>query len=87
MTENKTSVSKQDSYSKIGEFWDKNDLADFWEETQDAEFENAIDSQTYYFALDSKISPKLNEIAVKRGVSPESLINRWLKEKVDAELK
>ena len=45
MNEHKSSISKADSYEKIGEFWDNNDVTDYWDETVEVEFEVEIERQ------------------------------------------
>ena len=45
MNDNKSSITKADSYEKIGEFWDNNDVTDYWDKTVEVEFEVEIDSQ------------------------------------------
>jgi hypothetical protein len=70
------------SYKEIGEFWDEHDLSDFWEKTKEASFEVAIGSEVTYFALDKKLSERLQEIARERGVAPDTLVNLWIQEKL-----
>jgi len=35
MAENKSSVSKADSYREIGEYWDAHDASEIWDETEE----------------------------------------------------
>lgn len=85
MAENKSSISKAGSYQEIGEFWDTHDLSDFWDETAEATFEVNLQSDVFYYAVELSLSSKLHSIAEKRGVSPETLVNLWLREKVEQE--
>ncbi len=85
MAENKSSISNQDSYQKIGEFWDSKDLGDVWDETEEVEFNVDLQSDVYYYAVEMSLSSKLHEIAVEKGVSAESLLNLWLQERVNSE--
>ena len=82
MNGNKTSVSKANTYQKIGEYWDTHDLGEIWDKTQPASFEVDIQSVFRYFPVELKISQKITEIAKKRGVSSETLVNLFLQEKV-----
>ncbi len=82
MSKNKSSVSKAQSYKEIGEYWDKHDIAEHWEETKPAEFEIDIKSEVTYYAVDGELSAKVHEYARKRGVSPDTLLNLWLQEKL-----
>lgn len=86
MNENKSSISQAQSYSEIGEFWDTHDVADYWESTEPAEFEVDIRSQTRYYALDSRLAGQMNQLAVSRGISAETLLNLWVQEKLTNEL-
>ncbi len=85
MGRNKTSVSKKSSYQEIGEFWDTHDLSEFWEQTRAARFEVDIQTQRIYYPVDCKLSERILELAKKRGVSAETLINLWLSEKLKQE--
>ncbi len=85
MSGNKTSISKKSSYHEIGEFWDTHDLSQFWEETEPAQFEVDIQRERMYYPIDTKLSIYVLEFAKKRGVSPETLVNLWISEKISEE--
>jgi len=87
MSKNKTSISKKSSYQEIGEFWDTHDLSDFWKQTKPAKFEVDIQTQRIYYPIDSKLSDNILELARKRGISPETLINLWISERIRQEEK
>ena len=82
MSKNKSSISKVQSYKEIGEFWDTHYLSDFWEQTQPAEFEVDIQSEVIYYPLDNTLSSRIRSTAKKRGISPETLLNLWIQEKL-----
>lgn len=82
MNGDKTSISKANTYQKIGEYWDTHDLGEIWDKTQPASFKVDIQSMFRYFPVELKISQKITEIAKKRGVSSETLVNLFLQEKV-----
>ena len=82
MDRSKSSISKARSYKEIGEFWDEHDLAEYWEQTEPVEFELDIQSEVTYYPLDSGLSRKIRSIAKQRGVSPETLLNMWIQEKI-----
>jgi len=82
MRRNKSSLSKAQSYKEIGEFWDSHDLTDYWDKTKPVEFEVKIETETTYLRVETKLSAKLVSLAKKRGVSPETLLNLWIQEKV-----
>jgi hypothetical protein len=82
MNGNRNSISKARSYKEIGEFWDTHDLADYWDQTEPVEFELDIQSEVTYYPLDVTLSAKVHSIARQRGVSPETLLNLWVQEKL-----
>ena len=81
---NRSSVSKSNSYEQMGEFWDSHDLTDFTDKTKKVNFDIEIKSDKTYCALDKKISNKLQVLANKRGVSPNVLANLLLQEKLNS---
>ena len=86
MAENKSSISKKKSYQEIAEFWDTQDLSEFWDKTDEANFKVDLQSNVYYYAVETSLSSKLHLLAEKRGVSAETLVNLWLQEKVNQEV-
>ena len=82
MPKNKSSISKASSYHEIGEFWDSHDLSDLWDKTRPVEFEINIETEETYYAVDAVLSKRIHSIAKKRGVSPETLLNLWIQEKI-----
>lgn len=85
MAKNKSSISQASSYQEIGEFWGTHDLGDYWEQTKPVDFEVELQAETTYFALESGLSSHLREIAVQRGVAPETLLNLWVRERLQGE--
>ena len=85
MRRSKSSISKAQSYKEMGEFWDNHDLTDFWDQTEPVEFEVEIESEATYFPVETSLSAKLVSLAEQRGVSPETLLNLWIQEKVKEE--
>ncbi len=82
MKRGKSSISKAKSYKEIGDFWDTHDLSDFWDQTKRVKFEVGLESEITYYSLDKKLSEKVQSIAQERGVSPDTLINLWVQEKI-----
>lgn len=83
MPENRSSVSKKRSYLAIGEYWDSHDLP---EDSPEAEFAVELGSDVHYFAIEKSLTSRLRTVAKSRGVSPESLLNQWVKERIATEL-
>jgi hypothetical protein len=85
MPKSKSSISKAQSYRAIGEFWDTHDLADYWDQTRPVESKINIQSEETYYPLDTNLSKQVGSIAKRRGVSPETLLNLWIQEKLQTE--
>ena len=86
MAESKSSISEAKSYREIGEFWDAHDLGGIWDKTEEVEFEVDLQSDAFYYAVETSISANLQSIATRRGISPETLVNIWLQEKINQEI-
>jgi hypothetical protein len=86
MGKSKSSISKARSYREIGEFWDTHDLSEYWDQTTPVEFEVDIQLEATYYPVEKGLSEKIRVIAKQRGVSPETLLNLWLQEKVGEEI-
>ena len=70
------------SYKELSEFWDSHDLSEYWDQLRPAEFEVDIQSEATYYPLEATLSAELRSIARKKGISPEVLLNLWVREKV-----
>ena len=70
MGENRSSISKAQSYAEIGEYWDTHDLP---ADSEEVSFTVELDSNGHYYALDNSIVASLRKVAKKRGVSAEPL--------------
>ena len=78
----RSAVSRGKTYEEIGDFWDTHDLADFVKQTRAAAFEVDIKRRRFLVAVDPGILREVRKRAATRGLSPESLVNLWLKEKL-----
>ncbi len=87
MSENKdteiTSISQAQTLEEIGEFWDTHSLDDYWDETHEARFEVRA-KQRKRITLEPQIYKQLEAEARVRGVVPETLVNLWLAERLQA---
>ncbi|MFY9823048.1 MAG: hypothetical protein WAM82_16825 [Thermoanaerobaculia bacterium] len=81
MSDHESSLSRSRSYREIGEYWDSHDAGE--DQLVPAEFEVDIRSEKRYYPIEKLLSQKLDRIAATQGVSPETLINLWVQEKVD----
>jgi len=73
----KTSISKADTIEKMAEFWDTHSVDEFWDQTQPASFE-VRGERRRRVTIDPEIYAQIEEVAHRRGVSSETLINLWL---------
>lgn len=83
MSENKSSISKQTTYAGMGEYWDDHELDASFFEGEDLEVEIDIKSSTFYFSFDDDLIKEVSEIAKSEGVDRGSLVNKWIREKVE----
>lgn len=81
--ERQTSISKANSPEEIGEFWDSHSLADYSEETHEVSFELHA-QRRHRVTLDPQLYSQIEAEARLRGISAETLVNRWLTEKLQA---
>ena len=74
-----SSISKADSYEKIGEFWDTHDFTDFDDPKRpDVEF-----SISHSVPIEAGLFNLIADHAQQHGVSTETLVNLWLQQKVE----
>ncbi len=82
MKKSKSSISKASTYAEIGEFWDTHDLSKHWDKTKTVTFDVAMESEVTYYAMDKKLSEEVQDLAHRRGVSADTLVNLWIQEKL-----
>ncbi len=64
------------------EFWDTHSTADYEDAMDEVSVEVAVSSDKTYFAVAKDLIPQLKFHARRQGISAETLINLWLREKV-----
>lgn len=79
---NKSSVSGASSYLEIGEYWDQHDASVALDQSEPVEFTLDLDGERHYYSLEKDLSTRLESAARSRGVTPETLLNLWVQEKV-----
>ena len=77
-----TSLSNARSLDEMAEFWDTHDATDFDEQTHEVAMAFDLHARRHYTAIDPEVLAHLRELAQARGISPESLANLWLQERV-----
>jgi hypothetical protein len=78
----KSSISKAGTYAAIADFWDEHDLSDYWDQTRAVQADVDLESEESLYAIEKGISKTIRRAARERGVSPHTLINLWLQEKI-----
>jgi hypothetical protein len=86
MSRRRSSLSHAQSYRELVQFWESHDLADYWEQSQWEELEIAYQIEVTYFALKKSLATKLSEIAQRREVAEETLLNAWVRDRILEEL-
>lgn len=84
MSKGRASISGARSYLEAGEFWDSHDLDEVWDRTKPVEIEVDLQSEKFFFSVESELANRIQAVARSRGVSSETLVNLWLQEKVAA---
>jgi ribonuclease D len=82
MKKGKSSISKARSYAEIGEFWDEHDLSDYWGKTRKVKFDVVLEPEATYYPVAKDLSEKIQSVARKQGVASDTLVNRWLGQKL-----
>jgi hypothetical protein len=74
-----SSISKARTPDEIADYWDSHSLDTHWDQTHEVEFEvRALRPRR--ITVDPEIYERLKEQARMQGVTPETLVNRWLSE-------
>ena len=81
-TTKKSSISKVGTYAGIGDFWDEHDLSDYWDKTRSVRADVDLESEESLYAIEKGLSQTICRAAKEKGVSPHTLINLWLQEKI-----
>lgn len=82
MKKGRSSISKARSYREIGEFWDEHSLSDYWGKTRKVELEVVLEPEVTYYPVAKDLSDEIRSEARKQGVSSDTLVNIWLKERI-----
>ena len=78
-----TGISKARTLDEIADFWDTHSLADYWEQTEEVEFEVRA-KRRRRVTLAPELYTRIETQARMRGVLPETLVNLWLAERLQA---
>ncbi len=67
---------------EASDFWDTHDASDYWDKTRKAKFKVTLKKEPKYIILEEDIAEKVFNIAKKKHIAIETLINLWLKERL-----
>ncbi len=83
MAEHKlSSISKAETFEKMGEFWDTHDFTDFDNpDAPDVEFEVSC-----AVPIELELFSSVEKQAKLRGIEVETLVNLWLQQKLNEHL-
>ncbi len=71
------------SLEEAGEFWDTHSSADYEEYFSDELIElEYTGERALKFRIEYSIAQSVTDVAKKRGISPETLLNLWIQEKL-----
>ena len=76
-----TFISKAQTLDEVADYWDTHSLADHWDQTHEARFEVRAKHRRR-ITLDPEVYSEVEAQARTRGISPETLINLWLVERI-----
>jgi CopG antitoxin of type II toxin-antitoxin system len=71
------------SLEKLTDFFDDNDMGDYWQAMPEVDFEITIAKKTRLVAIEETLADRLAKVAREKHMSPEVLIQAWLKEKLE----
>lgn len=78
----KSTISNSGTYTEIADFWDKHDLSDYWSKTRSVGAEIDLESEESLYSVEKELSQTIQRVAKKQGISPDTLLNLWLQEKI-----
>ena len=73
-----------DTLKAASDYWDNNSVSGHQDDMKECEFDVEIEKAPKYLAIEKELSKKVAEISRQRGVTPETLINLWISEKISA---
>ena len=73
------------SLEEAGNFWDAHDLGDYWDQTEEVKMSFLLKRRRHLFGIEPQLARKLHAAAAARGVSPETIANLWLRERLAEE--
>ncbi len=81
--ENVSSISKARTIEEMAEFWDTHSLADYEDQIYEVEMTFDPAARHTWIGVEPELLAELRDIAHKRRISTQTLVNVWLRQRVD----
>ena len=78
-----SSISKSRTMEEMADFWDTHSLADYEDQTYEVQMSFAPSARRAYIGIEPELLEELRRIARERRVSLQTLVNVWLRQRVD----
>ncbi len=78
-----SSISHATTLEEIAEFWDIHSLADYDDETYEVEMTFDPSARQTYVGIEPELLEELRLIARERRITTQTLVNLWLRQRVD----
>jgi hypothetical protein len=84
MAENRvSSISQASTLEVMADFWDTHSLADFDDQTHEVEMTFDPSARRSVVGIETELMAEIRRIAKERQVSTQTLVNVWLRQRVD----
>lgn len=80
----KNNLPEFESLEALTHFFETNDMGDYWQSLPEVDFEIAIATKTRLVAIEESLADRIAQIAQGKKMSPEALIQAWLREKLES---
>jgi len=78
-----SSISSSRSWEEMAEFWDTHSLADYDDQTYEVEMSFDPAARRSAVRIEPELLADIAQIAHERRISPQTLVNVWLRQQVD----
>ncbi len=85
MVKNKLkTLPKLNSVNALADLFDNNDFGDVWEQMSEAKFEINLKKHKHLVEIEEDVVVNIEKIAKTKHISSATLINSWLKERLQS---
>jgi hypothetical protein len=78
-----SSISKSRTLEEMAEFWDTHSVADYWDQTYEVEMTFDPAARRAVISIEPELMEDLRKTARDRHVSTQTLVNVWLRQRLD----